>query len=130
MNDSADGCFREGIHHGVRYVFDRAGELRQRRDVQNGGGKKDFAGICKDKEWRKITGVEPARDRWRPQLDLKSSRLTGDDDLPLGSGADYSIVVALKSAFLSDRTLHGGLSCPCTIVSVFGLLTCTLPCDA
>ena len=32
--------------------------------------------------WRKITGVEPARDRWRPQLDLKSSRLTGDDDLP------------------------------------------------
>ncbi|ESJ51849.1 transposase, partial [Salmonella enterica subsp. enterica serovar London str. CFSAN001081] len=26
--------------------------------------------------------VEPARDRWRPQLDLKSSRLTGDDDLP------------------------------------------------
>ena len=32
--------------------------------------------------WRKITGVEPAQDRWRPQLDLKSSRLTGDDDLP------------------------------------------------
>lgn len=29
-----------------------------------------------------ITGVEPARDRWRPQLDLKSSHLTGDDDLP------------------------------------------------
>ncbi|EHM49909.1 hypothetical protein HMPREF0880_01426 [Yokenella regensburgei ATCC 43003] len=35
-----------------------------------------------DELWRKITGVEPARDRWRPQLDLKSSRLTGDDDLP------------------------------------------------
>ncbi|AVL73502.1 hypothetical protein CEQ08_07095 [Providencia rettgeri] len=33
--------------------------------------------------WRKITGVEPARDCWQPQLDLKSSRLTGDDDLPL-----------------------------------------------
>ncbi len=32
--------------------------------------------------WRKITGVEPARDRWRPHLDLKSSRLTGDDELP------------------------------------------------
>lgn len=32
--------------------------------------------------WRKITGVEPARERWRPQLDLKSSHLTGDDDLP------------------------------------------------
>lgn len=32
--------------------------------------------------WRKITGVEPAQDRWRPQLDLKSSHLTGDDDLP------------------------------------------------
>ncbi|WP_084089683.1 RHS repeat-associated core domain-containing protein [Erwinia oleae] len=42
MNDSADGWFREGIHHGVRYVFDRAGELRQRRDVQNGGEKEDF----------------------------------------------------------------------------------------
>ncbi|PND96202.1 transposase, partial [Escherichia coli] len=28
-----------------------------------------------DDIWRKITGVEPARDRWRPQLDLKSSRL-------------------------------------------------------
>ncbi len=35
-----------------------------------------------DENWRKITGVEPAQDRWRPQLDLKSSRLTGDDDLP------------------------------------------------
>ncbi|PSN07292.1 transposase [Siccibacter turicensis] len=32
--------------------------------------------------WRKITGVEPARGRWRSQLELKSSRLTGDDDLP------------------------------------------------
>lgn len=32
--------------------------------------------------WRKITGVEPAKDRWRPHLDLKSSRPTGDDDLP------------------------------------------------
>lgn len=37
---------------------------------------------CYGRIWRKITGVEPARDRWRPQLDLKSSRLTGDDDLP------------------------------------------------
>ena len=35
-----------------------------------------------DEVLRKITGVEPARDRWRPQLDLKPSRLTGDDDLP------------------------------------------------
>ncbi len=37
------------------------------------------------KEWTflaEITGVEPARERWRPQLDLKSSHLTGDDDLP------------------------------------------------
>ena len=38
--------------------------------------------MCSDNEWRKITGVEPARRRWRHQLDLKSSRLTGDDDLP------------------------------------------------
>ncbi|QCJ68500.1 hypothetical protein C9446_00610 [Providencia heimbachae] len=37
---------------------------------------------CIELEWRKITGVEPARDCWQPQLDLKSSRLTGDDDLP------------------------------------------------
>ncbi|WP_034918022.1 hypothetical protein [Erwinia sp. 9145] len=39
--DRAPKWFREDIHH----------------NVQNGGGKKDFAGICKDKEWRKITGV-------------------------------------------------------------------------
>lgn len=38
--------------------------------------------IAVEQFWRKITGVEPARDRWRPQLDLKSSHLTGDDDLP------------------------------------------------
>lgn len=39
--------------------------------------------IAAEQFWRKITGVEPARDRWRPQPDLKSGRLTGDDDLPL-----------------------------------------------
>lgn len=38
--------------------------------------------IDEEELWRKITGVEPARERWRPQLDLKSSHLTGDDDLP------------------------------------------------
>lgn len=38
-------------------------------------------------EWRKITGVEPAKDRWRPHLDLKSSRPTGDDDLPFLNGS-------------------------------------------
>ncbi|OPJ93267.1 hypothetical protein B1R44_20125 [Serratia marcescens] len=35
-----------------------------------------------DDDWRKITGVEPAQDRWRPQPDLKSGRPTGDEDLP------------------------------------------------
>ena len=34
------------------------------------------------KEWRKVMGVEPTRERWRPQQDLKSCHLTGDDDLP------------------------------------------------
>ncbi|POX23545.1 hypothetical protein C3464_18125 [Serratia marcescens] len=34
------------------------------------------------RDWRKITGVEPAQDRWRPQPDLKSGRPTGDEDLP------------------------------------------------
>lgn len=38
--------------------------------------------ISRELKWRKITGVEPARGRWRSQLELKSSRLTGDDDLP------------------------------------------------
>lgn len=41
VNDSAGGWFREGIHHGVRYVFDRAGELRQRRHVQNASEEKE-----------------------------------------------------------------------------------------
>lgn len=27
-------------------------------------------------------GVEPTQERWRPQQDLKSYRLTGDDSLP------------------------------------------------
>lgn len=35
------------------------------------------------KEWRKVMGVEPTWERWRPQQDLKSCHLTGDDDLPL-----------------------------------------------
>ena len=35
------------------------------------------------KEWRKVMGVEPTRERWRPQQDLKSCHLTGDDALPL-----------------------------------------------
>ncbi|TSB30215.1 hypothetical protein FOT43_03535 [Serratia marcescens] len=45
----------------------------------------NFNGIHRnypDKLWRKITGVEPAQDRWRPQPDLKSGRPTGDEDLP------------------------------------------------
>lgn len=33
-------------------------------------------------DWRKVMGVEPTRERWRPQQDLKSCHLTGDDDLP------------------------------------------------
>ncbi|AVN49042.1 hypothetical protein AM478_04525 [Serratia marcescens] len=51
-----------------------------------------------DKLWRKITGVEPAQDRWRPQPDLKSGRPTGDEDLPWRrekQGADYSAVCSL-----------------------------------
>lgn len=43
-----------------------------------------FVGNCQDNLWRKITGVEPAQDRWRPQPDLKSGRPTGDEDLPSG----------------------------------------------
>jgi hypothetical protein len=35
LNESAGGWFREGQQRGVRYVFDRAGELRQRRDVRH-----------------------------------------------------------------------------------------------
>lgn len=42
VNDSTGGWFREGQHHGVRYVFDRAGELRQRRAMQDDGEKEDF----------------------------------------------------------------------------------------
>ena len=35
-----------------------------------------------DMDWRKIVGVEPTRDCWQPQQDLKSCRFTGNDDLP------------------------------------------------
>ncbi|WP_419471477.1 hypothetical protein [Klebsiella aerogenes] len=43
MNESVGGWFREGLQRGVRYVFDRAGELRQRRDVRHNGEKEDFS---------------------------------------------------------------------------------------
>ncbi len=39
--------------------------------------------LLEGKKWRKVMGVEPTRERWRPQQDLKSCHLTGDDDLPL-----------------------------------------------
>ncbi|RFT78348.1 hypothetical protein DX900_22235 [Serratia marcescens] len=62
----------------------------------------NFNGLSRshsDKIWRKITGVEPAQDRWRPQPDLKSGRPTGDEDLPWRrgkQGADYSAVCSLR----------------------------------
>ncbi|RSV79715.1 RHS repeat protein, partial [Klebsiella aerogenes] len=43
VNESVGGWFREGQQRGVRYVFDRAGELRQRRDVRHNGEKEDFS---------------------------------------------------------------------------------------
>ena len=46
----------------------------------NVGKREIFVGR---KKWRKVMGVEPTRERWRPQQDLKSCHLTGDDDLPL-----------------------------------------------
>ena len=58
-----------------------------------------FLGRDKNIIWRKITGVEPAQDRWRPQPDLKSGRPTGDEDLPWRrekQGADYSAVCSLR----------------------------------
>ncbi|ELY5852491.1 AHH domain-containing protein [Cronobacter malonaticus] len=42
VDDSPGGWFREGVQEGVRYVFDRAGELRQRRNLQTGEAKEDF----------------------------------------------------------------------------------------
>ncbi|OQS42631.1 hypothetical protein B0T39_06225 [Chromobacterium haemolyticum] len=44
---------------------------------------------CGRSEWRKRTGVEPARDRWRPHLILKTSRPTGDASLPAYERALY-----------------------------------------
>lgn len=56
--------------------------------------------------WRKITGVEPARDRWRPQLDLKSSRLTGDDDLPrLDCYMEAGRIIATSLSFYIPRSV-------------------------
>ncbi len=33
-------------------------------------------------DWRRGMGVEPTQERWRPQQDLKSCHLTGDDAPP------------------------------------------------
>ncbi|THA01144.1 hypothetical protein D3M79_02610 [Rodentibacter pneumotropicus] len=64
------------------------------RDILAFFHKKNFDIVHKNKEsaveirgifeifWRKVMGVEPTRERWRPQQDLKSCHLTGDDDLP------------------------------------------------
>ncbi|VTP67419.1 Uncharacterised protein [Serratia rubidaea] len=40
VNETAEGWFREGWHNDTRYVFDRAGNLRQRRYTD--GSRQDF----------------------------------------------------------------------------------------
>lgn len=42
VNESVGEWFREGSHRGVSYVFDRAGELRQRRNNLSDDDKEDF----------------------------------------------------------------------------------------
>lgn len=37
-------------------------------------------------------GVEPTRERWRPQQDLKSCHLTGDDALPKRTSEKLAIL--------------------------------------
>lgn len=46
--------------------------------------------------WRKGMGVEPTRERWRPQQDLKSCHLTGDDALPKGDVTLTDYLSAVK----------------------------------
>lgn len=36
----------------------------------------------KKEDWRRRMGVEPTRERWRPQQDLKSCHITGYDTPP------------------------------------------------
>lgn len=64
----------------IRYSWSRL-NIEQIENLWNDSITRGWR-MSEEANWRKITGVEPARDRWRPQLDLKSSRLTGDDDLP------------------------------------------------
>lgn len=45
-------------------------------------------------------------DRWRPQLDLKSSRLTGDDDLPrLDCYMEAGRIIATSLSFYIPRSV-------------------------
>ncbi len=43
-------------------------------------------------------GVEPTQERWRPQQDLKSCHLTGDDSLPLKSSGILLYLLELSKS--------------------------------
>jgi hypothetical protein len=65
-----------------------------------------FIGSYQDNLWRKITGVEPAQDRWRPQPDLKSGRPTGDEDLPLARGSKALIIARITLCAKQEMASH------------------------
>lgn len=64
------------------FVYLKFREIIMKVQIKNVNVREE-RNICWRKKWRKVMGVEPTRERWRPQQDLKSCHLTGDDDLPL-----------------------------------------------
>ncbi len=71
VDDSPGGWFREGVHEGVRYVFDRAGELRQRRNLHTGEAKEDFLWD----ENRQLIAVRKGEDQVRYGYDALGRRV-------------------------------------------------------
>lgn len=87
----------------IRYSWSRL-NIEQIENLWNDSITRGWR-MSEEANWRKITGVEPARDRWRPQLDLKSSRLTGDDDLPrLDCYMEAGRIIATSLSFYIPRS--------------------------
>ena len=73
---------KEGVSKDAPFCLPRIPQNSNETQIKNMNVRKREIFVGR-KKWRKVMGVEPTRERWRPQQDLKSCHLTGDDDLPL-----------------------------------------------